>query len=130
MVDVRKIVDDLSALTMTEAAELAEMLKAKWNTVQGAERLVLFEDRERTRTEPLRRGEQLFEFYDSSASPGYDEFRAVVNGWLTQIRADDCAELISRMRYGGDREFGAALPDGSLRIVARGAEEDTAEITT
>lgn len=121
MADVQKIVDDLSALTITEAAELAEMLKAKWNTVQGAQRLVLFEDRERTRTEPLRRGEQLFDFYDSSASPGYNEFRAVVTGWLAQMPADDCAELITRMRYGRDREFGAALSELSIHAFIVGS---------
>jgi len=121
MANVQKIVDDLSALTITEAAELAEMLRAKWNTVQGAERLVLFEDHERTRTEPLRRGEQLFDFYDSSASPGYNELRAVVNGWLAQMPADDCAELITRMRYGGDREFGAALSELSIQAFIVGS---------
>jgi hypothetical protein len=121
MADVQKIVDDLSALTITEAAELAEMLKAKWNTVPGPERSVLFEDRERTRTEPLRRGEQLFDFYDSSASPGYNELRAVVNGWLAQMPADDCSELIARMRYGGDREFGAALSELSTQALVVGS---------
>jgi hypothetical protein len=40
---------------------------------------VLFEDRPRTRMEPLGRGEGLFEFYDSCARPGYDEFRSIVN---------------------------------------------------
>ncbi len=123
MADLQKIVDDLSKLTVIEAGELAKMLEAKWTGAEGASRpLVLFEDRERTRTEPLRRGETLFDFYDSSASPGYNEFRAVVNSWLAQTPAGDRAELISRMRYGGDREFGASLSELSLHAFIVGSK--------
>ena len=61
---------------------------------------MLFEERERTRTEPLGRGESLFDFYDSSASRGYGEFRTIVNGWLAEMPAADRAELIPRMRTG------------------------------
>lgn len=121
MADVQKIVDDLSTLTISEGAELAKMLKAKWSTADREEQLVLFEDRERTRTDPLRRGEQLFDFYDSSASPGYSELRSVVNGWLAQMFASERAELISRMRYGGDREFGAALSELSIHAFIVGS---------
>lgn len=122
MADVQKIVDDLSALTISEAAELAKMLEAKWSGANGDGRsLVLFEDRERTRTEPLRRGEQLFDFYDSCASPGYSEFRSVVNGWLAQMPADDRAALITRMRYGGDREFGSSLSELSIHAFIAGS---------
>src|SRR5712664_1106480 len=121
MADVQKIVDDLSKLTISEAAELARMLKTTWGTAAGEERLVLFEDRERARTEPLRRGEQLVDFYDSSASSGYNELRSVVNGWLAQMPVDDCAELITRMRYGGDREFGAALSELSIHAFTVGS---------
>lgn len=113
MADLQRIVDDLSELTVTEAAELATMLKTKWSGAE-ADGLVLFEHRERARTEPLKRGDTLFDFYDSCGRPGYDEFRTVVNGWLAQMPADDRAELISRMRYGGDREFGASLSELSL----------------
>jgi hypothetical protein len=122
MADVQKIVDDLSALTISEAAELAKMLEAKWSGANGDGRfLVLFEDRQRTRTEPLRRGEQLFDFYDSCASSGYDEFRSVVNGWLAQMPADDRAALITRMRYGGDREFGSSLSELSIHTFIAGS---------
>jgi Ribosomal protein L7/L12 dimerisation domain len=122
MVDLQKIVDDLSKLTVLEAADLAKMLEEKWSG-SGSEpaSTVLFEDRERTRKEPLRRGETLFEFYDSSARPGYDEFRSVVNAWLAQMPADDRNELISRMRYGGDREFGASLAELSLHAFILGS---------
>ena len=80
------------------------------------------EKRERARKEPLQRGEGLFEFYDRCAAPGYDEFRAVVNGWLAQLPADARNELISRMKYGGDREFGAALAELSVHAYIVGSE--------
>src|SRR5262249_3381135 len=112
MADLQKIVDDLSKLTVLEAADLAKKLKEKWSSPPAS--AVLFGRRERTRTEPLQRGEGLFEFYDRSASPGYDEFRAVVNGWLARMPTDAANDLISRMQYGGDREFGASLVELSL----------------
>ena len=80
MAGLQKIVDDLSTLTVIEAANLARMLEKKWGGAESEYGMqVLFEHRERTRTEPLRRGEALFDFYDTCASPGYDEFRSVVN---------------------------------------------------
>jgi hypothetical protein len=121
MADVQKIVDDLSTLSVSEAIELAKMLDAKWNGAKSDGRLVLFEDRERTRTAPLRRGEQLFDFYDSSASPGYNELRAILSGWLAQMPVDDRAELFTRMRYGGDREFGASLSELSIHAFVVGS---------
>src|SRR5258706_4763332 len=97
MADLQKIVDDLSKLSVLEAAGLAKMLEEKWGGVGGGDRrIMLFEDRERTRKEPLRRGETLFDFYDSCASPGYDELRSVVNGWLAPMPADARNELITR----------------------------------
>jgi hypothetical protein len=98
------------------------MLREKWTGV-GSEYgfQVLFEDRERTRTEPLRRGETLFDFYNSCAMSGYGEFRSVVNGWLAQMPGSDRAELITRMRYGGDREFGASLSELSLHAFIVGS---------
>jgi hypothetical protein len=68
----------------------------------------LFGNRERTRKEALRRGERLFDFYDSSARVGYDEFRSV-DIWLSEMLGDDQAEIIARMRNGGDRSLQAAL---------------------
>jgi Ribosomal protein L7/L12 dimerisation domain len=120
MADLQKIVDDLSKLTVLEAADLGKMLEEKWSSGSGSGSTVLFEDRERTRKEPLRRGEGLFEFYDSCASPGYDEFRSVVNGWLAQVPAGDRNELITRMRYGGDRELGASLAELSIHAFILG----------
>lgn len=122
MTDLQKIADDLSRLTVLEAADLVKMLEEKWSRAGGGSGpTVLFEDRERIRTEPLRRGETLFDLYDSSASPGYDEFRAVVNGWLAQMPADNRAALISRMRNGGYREFGASVVELSLHAFILGS---------
>ncbi|UPK17607.1 hypothetical protein [Bradyrhizobium sp. 131] len=70
---------------------------------------MLFSERQRTRQEPLKRGEQLFDFYDSCARDGYDPLRALLNGWMAAIREEHRAELISRMQYGGDEAFGATL---------------------
>jgi hypothetical protein len=112
MADLEKIADDLSKLSVLEAADLSKMLKEKWGgaaIAHGA--TVLFEDRKRTRQEPLGRGESLFEFYDSCARHGYDEFRSLVNGWLAKMPAKDRDKLITRFRYGKNREFGSCLSE-------------------
>jgi hypothetical protein len=77
---------------------------------------MLFEDRQRTREESLRRGESLWEFYDACARPGYDEFRTTINQWLAEVpeKEKDSQELIGRMKYGGNREFGACLCELSV----------------
>jgi hypothetical protein len=122
MADLQKIIDDLSKLTVLEATDLVKMLEEKWSGAEsGYGPTVLFENRERTRKEPLRRGETLFDFYDSCASHGYDEFRSLVNGWLAQMPVDDRNNLITRMRYGGNREFGASLSELSLHAFILGS---------
>jgi hypothetical protein len=45
----------------------------------------IFEKKERTRTEPKKQGEGDFVFYDSSARPEYDAYRALVNDWLAEM---------------------------------------------
>jgi hypothetical protein len=122
MADLRKIADDLSKVSVLEAAELAEMLGDRWSGVgSGPEPSLLFLNRERTCKEPLRRGETLFEFYDSCASLGYDEFRKLINSWLAGMSSGDRDEMISRMRYGKDREFGACLAELSIRAFILGS---------
>jgi hypothetical protein len=94
-----------------------ELLKAKLG-LDGNERPakvakgrqeVLFEDRKRTRQEPLQRGERLVDFYDECGRNGYDEFRSLVNLWLSELPTADRAKLISTMRNAGNNAFGAAL---------------------
>jgi hypothetical protein len=122
MANLRKIADDLSKLSVLETAELAKMLEGKWRDADsGSAATRLFLDRERTRTEPLKPDEALFDFYDSSASPGYSEFRTVVNGWLAEMPAKDRSEVISRMRYGKNREFGACLVELSIHAFILGS---------
>ena len=75
---------------------------------------MLFENRQRTRKAPLKRGESLWEFYDSCTLLGYDEVRSVINQWLAEMPEKDREELISRMKYGGNREFGACLCELSV----------------
>jgi hypothetical protein len=110
MADLQKIVDELSKLTVLEAADLVKMLEEKWRGARTGDGVTkLFEDRQRTRMEPLGRGEGLLEFYDSCARPGYDKFRSIINAWLAEMPAEAREGLISRMRNGGDREFRSSL---------------------
>ena len=44
-----------------------------------------------------------------------------MNGWLAEMPANDRNEIISRMRYGGDREFGASLIELSLHAFVLGS---------
>jgi hypothetical protein len=44
--------------------------------------IVIFEEKERTRTEPKRSGEGEFAFYDAIAGAAYDVYRAKLNEWI------------------------------------------------
>lgn len=68
----------------------------------------MFDNGVRTRMEPLRAGDNLFKFYDDCGRPGYDEFRRVMNEWLSEMGAQDRQGLWSRFQYGGNREFVAS----------------------
>lgn len=76
----------------------------------------LFPKVARTRLQPCRRGEKLFDFYNECARPGYDEFRLYMNLWLSEIPDAHRSELIARMRA-GDREF----QSGSIEIFVHAA---------
>jgi aspartyl-tRNA(Asn)/glutamyl-tRNA(Gln) amidotransferase subunit B len=70
----------------------------------------LFAEGTRSRQEPLKRGEQLFQFYDECGRSGYDEFRALLNTWLSEIKSDEHRmELISRAQNGGNTAFKGVL---------------------
>jgi hypothetical protein len=113
MADPKKIADDLSKLTILEAAELSKMLKDKWDgTGSGHRATLLFEDHKRTRQEPRGHGESLFEFYDGCARHGYDEFRSLVNCWLAKMPAEHRDKLLTRFWYGKNREPWIARPAG------------------
>jgi large subunit ribosomal protein L7/L12 len=71
MPDLQKIVDDLSSLTVLEATELSKLLKEKWSAHGSSGGMLPFDNRKRTRMQPLQRGEGIFQFYDECARPGY-----------------------------------------------------------
>ena len=69
-----------------------------------------FAEHMRNRLEPLKRGEQLFQFYDQCARIGYDEFRSLLNTWLAEMKnAEHRMELISRAQNGGNAAFKGVL---------------------
>jgi hypothetical protein len=66
---------------------------------------VLFPEIVRSRTEPKKRGERLFDFYNDCARAGYDEFRSFVNQWIAELPFLDQAKVMSSMSRGDDRQF-------------------------
>ena len=80
----------------------------------------LFEEKERTRQQPMRRGELLYSFYDECARNGYDEYRSIVNSWLDGFPEPDRRHLVLRMRRGGDGEFRSALTELIAHATLRG----------
>jgi len=71
----------------------------------------LFEDKERTRTEPKAPGEDDFAFYDSCARPGYEDYRQRLNGWLAEMPEAAQKELIPRFRKNESLEYQRALAE-------------------
>jgi Ribosomal protein L7/L12 dimerisation domain len=114
MADLQKIVEHLSGLSILEAADLSKMLKERWSAKSNSGGALLFDDRKRTRMEPLQRGDGLFQFYDECGRPGYDEFRSIVNGWLAEMPAEERNDLITRMKNGGDQAFRTSLCELSV----------------
>jgi len=68
----------------------------------------LFENKARTRTEPLRPGEGRFEFYDERSGPSFDLFREIINRWIAELPHENIPKFITRMNSG---EFDSALPE-------------------
>ncbi len=71
----------------------------------------LFEDKERARMEPKALGEDDYAFYDSCARPGYDDYRARLNGWLTEMPQAAQKDLIPRFRKNESLEYQRALAE-------------------
>ncbi len=72
---------------------------------------MLFENKERVRTTPMRRGEREFDFYDSSALPPFATYRTILNEWVYELPVCDRNEIISRFKKGGNAEFEATLAE-------------------
>ena len=43
---------------------------------------MIFDEKERARTNPKQPGGNEFAFYDSAVGPAYDAYRALLNGWM------------------------------------------------
>ena len=71
----------------------------------------LFEDKERTRMEPKRQGEDDYSFYNSCALPGYDDYRARLNGWLEEMPESAQKDLLPRFRKNESLEYQRALAE-------------------
>ena len=71
----------------------------------------LFEDKKRTRTTPKKPGEGEYVFYDSSARPEYDTYRARLNDWIDEMPEDDRVKAIATFQKGGDLQYKAALAE-------------------
>jgi hypothetical protein len=73
--------------------------------------MMLFENKERTRIEPKRPGEDDYSFYDSSARPEYDVYRGLVNGWMEEMSEPGQKELLPRFRRNESLEYRTALAE-------------------
>jgi hypothetical protein len=72
---------------------------------------MIFEEKERTRTDPKKPGEDEFAFYDSIAGAAYDIYRAKLNEWIAEYPDDERAEAIARFRKTGTLGYQAALAE-------------------
>src|SRR5262245_21347026 len=79
----------------------------------------IFEKKDRTRTAPMKPGEGQFAFYNSSARPEYDTYRALVNGWLSELPEADQGELVARFRTGTDLQYQAALAELTMHAAMK-----------
>jgi hypothetical protein len=79
----------------------------------------IFEKKERSRTAPMKPGEGIFPFYDSSARPEYDTYRDLLNRWLSEMPDGDQAEMVARFRTGTDLQYQAALSELTIHAAMK-----------
>jgi hypothetical protein len=72
---------------------------------------MLFDCKRRVRTEPLRRGEQLFAFYDATAGAAYRAYRRLLNKWIGKLPKEDRVDTLGRMRKGDNLQFRHAFAE-------------------
>lgn len=72
---------------------------------------MLFDNKQRTRMEPMKPGENEYAFYDSSARPEFQAYRDLVNGWTTEFPASERVEAIARLRKSDNLGYQAALAE-------------------
>lgn len=68
--------------------------------------MYLFDNKNRSRTTPLRSGENKFDYYDQAYGEAYDKLRGLINSWFSETPEEMAHELICRMKSG---EFNSAL---------------------
>ena len=84
------------------------------------EPMKLFEDKERTHLEPKRPGEDDYSFYDFCALPGYDDYRARLNGWLEEMPESAQKDLLPRFRKNESLEYQRALASSPFMLPSNG----------
>ena len=80
---------------------------------------LLFEDKVRTRLEPMRQGEGAYKFVDESAWESCAAYRTLLNGWLSNYPESEQREMIARLSRGSDDAFYAALAELIVREALR-----------
>lgn len=80
---------------------------------------MLFEDKPRNRTAPMKDGEREFDFYDSSARPEYTFYRQLLNGWIAALPLSEREEMISRLKKGTSLEYQAALSELTIHAALK-----------
>jgi hypothetical protein len=111
MADLSKLVDELSSLAVLEASELAKLLDQKWHPSRNWSGKMLFDNKQRTRTAPMKPGETEFAFYDASARPQHQTYRDLLNSWIEEMSEDGRAEAVARFRKGDGLQYRAALAE-------------------
>ena len=69
----------------------------------------LFEEGTRSHLFGRRPGEGLYWYYGVSGRRGFDEFRALVNFWISEMPADEAERAVAEMQSGSDMQFEATL---------------------
>jgi hypothetical protein len=80
---------------------------------------MIFEEKERTRTEPKQPGEDEFAFYDSAGGQACDDYRALLNGWIADYPEAERAELVACFRRCVEVPRGAPLNPSAPSLAAR-----------
>jgi hypothetical protein len=80
---------------------------------------MLFDCKQRVRTEPLRRGEQLFAFYDATAGAAYRAYRRLLNKWIGELPKEDRVDTLGRMRKGDNLQFRHAFAEVVIHAALR-----------
>ena len=77
----------------------------------------LFEAKTRNRDSPMRHGERLFDFYDSSSRASIETFRQILNGWIAGFTDNEQKDLVGRLKKGSGAQFKATFVEISLHEI-------------